>query len=45
MATIRRRNKKLQVLIDGEVIMDCDSLDEVRHWLDILGMTAEVRFA
>lgn len=45
MAIVRRRNSKLQVCIQGEVILECDSLDEVKHWMDILGMTAAIRFA
>ena len=45
MATIRRRNRKLQVCIQGEVILEADGIEEVRHWLDVLGMTATIRFA
>ena len=44
MAIVRRKNNNLQVMIDGEVILECDSLDEIKHWMDILGMTAAIRF-
>ena len=44
MAIVRRKNSKLQVCIQGEVILEADSIDEIRHWLDVLGMTATIRF-
>ena len=45
MAIVRRKNSKLQVCIQGEVILEADTIDEIRHWLDVLGMTATIRFA
>ena len=45
MAIVRRRNNHLQVCIQGEVILEADTIDEIRHWLDVLGMTATIRFA
>lgn len=45
MAIVRRKNSKLQVCIQGEVILEADTIDEIKHWLDVLGMTATIRFA
>ena len=44
MAIVRRKNSKLQVVIGHEVILEADTIDEIRHWLDVLGMTATIRF-
>ena len=44
MAIVRRKNSKLQVVIGHEVILESDTIDEIRHWLDVLGMTASIRF-
>ena len=44
MATITRKHNKIALLLAGVVVMECDSLDEAREWMECLGLTYTLQY-
>lgn len=44
MATITRKNGKINLMLAGVVVMTCDTLAEAKEWMEVLGLTYTLQF-
>ena len=44
MACITRKQGKIALMLAGVVVMTCDSVDEAREWMEVLGLTYTLQF-
>ena len=44
MATITRKNGKINLMLAGVVVMTCDTLEEAKDWMEVLGLTYTLQF-
>ena len=44
MATITRKNGKINLMLASVVVMTCDSVDEAREWMEVLGLAYSIQY-
>ena len=44
MAIITRKQGKIALMLSGVIVITCDSIDEAREWMEVLGLTYSIQY-